>query len=66
MRTSTNHSSQVGIPISVALAFGFHWNLPGLAVGTALALMLVALIEGSFMAKTNWECIVEEANLRNA
>ncbi|KAE8142316.1 MATE efflux family protein [Aspergillus pseudotamarii] len=56
----------VGIPVSLALAFHFHWELQGLAVGTALALLLIALIEGIFMANARWEGIVEQANRRNA
>ncbi|PGH15813.1 hypothetical protein AJ79_02194 [Helicocarpus griseus UAMH5409] len=56
----------VGVPVSLALVFKVHWNLIGLAVGTAIALVLIALIEGVFVATRNWEKISQEAILRYA
>ena len=56
----------VAMPISFGTAFGLGWGLEGLWTGVAIALGLVALIEGWFLASTNWNLAVEEAEGRNA
>ncbi|KAL8951693.1 MAG: hypothetical protein Q9222_002339 [Ikaeria aurantiellina] len=47
-------------------AFGLHWDLYGLWTGVALALGLVAIIEGVFLYRSSWERSVEDAKRRNA
>ncbi|KAF1839511.1 MATE efflux family protein [Decorospora gaudefroyi] len=57
----------VGIPISFGLGFGPpHWGLYGLWSGPAIALGIVAAIEGVFIGRTSWERAVEAAKVRNA
>jgi multidrug resistance protein, MATE family len=56
----------VAMPISMGTAFGLGWGLWGLWTGVAVALGLVACIEGIFLSKTSWEKSVEEASARNA
>ncbi|KAF1993322.1 MATE efflux family protein [Amniculicola lignicola CBS 123094] len=56
----------VGLPISFGLGFGAKWGLYGLWSGPALALGVVAAIEGVFIWKTSWERAVEDAKRRNA
>lgn len=56
----------VAMPISFGTAFGLHWELEGLWTGVAIALGLVAAIEGWFLARTNWDQAVEDAQDRNA
>ncbi|KAJ5780434.1 MATE efflux family protein, partial [Penicillium paradoxum] len=51
----------VGLPISFACAFGLHWDLPGLTLGVGVGLMLVTVIELSYMRNIRWEGIVERA-----
>ena len=53
------------MPISFGTAFGLHWELEGLWTGVAIALGLVAAIEGWFLTRTNWEQAVEDAQDRN-
>lgn len=55
----------VAMPISFGTAFGLHWNLEGLWTGVAVALGLVASIEGYFLYQTSWEKAVEDAQHRN-
>lgn len=47
------------MPISFGTAFGLGWQLEGLWLGVALALGLVAAIEGWFLMRTDWERAVE-------
>ena len=56
----------VAMPISMGTAFGLHWDLYGLWAGVAVALGLVAAIEGVFLYRTSWERSVEDAKQRNA
>lgn len=55
----------VAMPISMGTAFGLGWSLWGLWTGVAVALGLVAAIEGVFLVRTSWEESVEEARRRN-
>lgn len=55
----------VAMPISFGTAFGLQWQLKGLWLGVAIALGLVAAIEGFFLSRTSWEDAVEEAQDRN-
>lgn len=55
----------IAMPLSFGTAFHLGWGLYGLWSGVALALGLVAAIEGIFLYKTNWERAVKEAQLRN-
>ncbi|PQE10280.1 mate efflux family protein [Rutstroemia sp. NJR-2017a WRK4] len=56
----------LAMPISFGTAFGLGWQLQGLWLGVALALGLVAAIEGWFLWRMNWETAVEAAQNRNA
>ncbi|KAH7395109.1 mate-domain-containing protein [Phaeosphaeria sp. MPI-PUGE-AT-0046c] len=56
----------VGVPISFGLGFGAGWGLYGLWSGPAVALGVVALIEGIFIWRASWEEAVEAAKMRNA
>ncbi|KAI4942244.1 hypothetical protein J4E91_010218 [Alternaria rosae] len=57
----------VGIPISFGTGFGSpHWGLYGLWSGPAIALGIVAAIEGVFIWRTSWDKAVEDAKVRNA
>ncbi|KAH9881836.1 hypothetical protein J1614_001007 [Plenodomus biglobosus] len=57
----------VGIPISFGTAFGpLQWQLYGLWTGPAVALGIVAAIEGWFIWRSSWEKAVEDAKVRNA
>lgn len=49
----------LAMPISFGTAFGLGWQLEGLWLGVALALGLVAAIEGWFLVRTDWERAVE-------
>lgn len=55
----------VAMPISMGAAFGLGWQLYGLWAGVAIALGLVACVEGTFLFRSDWNRSVEEANLRN-
>ena len=55
----------VAMPISMGTAFGLGWQLYGLWAGVAIALGLVAAIEGVFLSRVNWERSVEDARSRN-
>ncbi|USP78869.1 putative transporter YDR338C [Curvularia clavata] len=57
----------VGIPISFGTGFGPpQWGLYGLWSGPAIALAIVAAIEGWFIWRTSWEKAVEDATARNS
>jgi len=53
------------MPISFGTAFGAGWGLWGLWTGVALALGLVAAVEFVYLARTDWERSVQEAQARN-
>jgi MATE family multidrug resistance protein len=53
------------LPISFGLAFGKGWGLWGLWTGVALALGLVAMIEFTYLSRTDWQRSVDEARARN-
>ena len=55
----------VAMPISMGTAFGLGWRLYGLWAGVAIALGLVALVEGIFLYRSDWERSVEDAKSRN-
>lgn len=55
----------VAMPISMGTAFGLGWKLHGLWAGVAIALGLVAVVEGIFLYRSDWERSVEDAKLRN-
>ena len=55
----------VAMPISMGTAFGLGWQLYGLWAGVAIALGLVACVEGTFLFRANWDKSVEAANMRN-
>ena len=55
----------VAMPISMGTAFGLGWKLIGLWAGVAIALGLVAFIEGVFLWRTDWQRSVEDAKKRN-
>ena len=56
----------VAMPISFGTAFGLNWKLEGLWTGVAIALGLVAVIEGYFLWRTDWEQAVRDAEGRNS
>lgn len=55
----------IAMPISFGLGFGAGWELEGLWLGVAIALGLVALIEMYFLAVSNWDHAVRDAQNRN-
>ncbi|GAB7356643.1 hypothetical protein MBLNU459_g7363t2 [Dothideomycetes sp. NU459] len=55
----------IAMPISFGTGFGLHWDLYGLWAGPALALGIVAGVEGWFIYNTDWSKSVEEARQRN-
>lgn len=56
----------IAMPISFGTGFGLDWNLEGLWLGVAIALGLVAAIEGLFLYRADWNQAVEDAQDRNA
>ncbi|OCL14130.1 MATE transporter [Glonium stellatum] len=56
----------IAMPISFGTGFGLKWGLYGLWAGPAVALGVVATIEGIFLYRTSWERAVEEAHKRNS
>ncbi|KAF2672520.1 putative membrane protein, putative efflux pump [Microthyrium microscopicum] len=56
----------IAMPLSFGTGFGLHWDLNGLWGGPAVALGLVAGIEGVFIWRTNWQRAVDDAQIRNA
>lgn len=55
----------VAMPLSFGTAFGLGWELKGLWTGVAIALGLVAAIEGWFLMRIDWARAVEDAKQRN-
>ncbi|KAF2459062.1 multidrug and toxin extrusion protein [Lineolata rhizophorae] len=56
----------IAIPISFGTGFGLHWGLYGLWAGPAVALGIVASVEGIFIYRVSWERAVAEAQTRNS
>ncbi|KAG6004142.1 hypothetical protein E4U21_001359 [Claviceps maximensis] len=56
----------VSLPISLALAFGLGWELQGLWAGVTVGLVLVSIIEYTYLLKTDWHKAALEAEARNA
>ncbi|KAI4144243.1 MAG: hypothetical protein L6R39_004267 [Caloplaca ligustica] len=56
----------IAMPVSFGLGFGLGWKLYGVWTGVAVALGLVAGIEGGFLWRARWERSVEDAERRNA
>lgn len=54
------------MPISFGTCFGLGWGLYGLWAGPAIALLVVALVEGWFILRADWNQAVEAATARNA
>jgi len=54
------------MPISFGTAFGLHWDLIGLWAGPAIALGIVAAVEGIYITRVSWAKAAEEAAKRNA
>ncbi|EXJ78783.1 hypothetical protein A1O1_09185 [Capronia coronata CBS 617.96] len=55
----------IAMPISFGTAFGLGWGLWGLWTGVAIALGLVAVIEFTYLYRTDWQRSVDEARARN-
>lgn len=56
----------IGIPFSIASAFGLKWHLYGLWTGNAIALASVTFIEAFLLSRISFERAVEEAKVRNS
>ncbi|KAG5982640.1 hypothetical protein E4U55_001620 [Claviceps digitariae] len=56
----------ISLPISLALAFGLDWKLQGLWAGVTVGLVIVSLIEYTYLLKTDWHKAALEAEARNA
>jgi MATE family multidrug resistance protein len=54
----------IAMPISMGTAFGAGWGIEGLWLGVALALGLVAGLEGMFIYRADWNRSVMEAKTR--
>lgn len=54
----------VAMPVSLSSAFLLHWEVAGLWVGVALALILVAASQTLVVFMTRWNKVIEEAYMR--
>lgn len=54
----------VAMPVSLSLAFFLKWEVAGLWVGVALALILVAASQTVVVFMTRWDKVVEDAHNR--
>ena len=54
----------VAMPVSLSLAFLLKWEVAGLWVGVALALLLVAASQTMVVFMTMWDKVVEDAHNR--
>ena len=52
------------MPVSLSLAFLVKWEVAGLWVGVALALILVAASQTMVVFMTKWDKVVEDARVR--
>lgn len=56
----------ISFPISLILAFGLDWKLEGLWAGITVGLVIVSIIEYTYLLKTDWHKAALEAEARNA
>lgn len=56
----------ISFPISLTLAFGLDWKLEGLWAGITVGLVIVSIIEYTYLLKTDWHKAALEAEARNA
>ena len=52
------------MPVSLSTAFLLKWEVEGLWVGVALALVIVAGLQMIVVYSTKWEKVVEDASVR--
>ena len=52
------------MPVSLSLAFLLKWEVVGLWVGVALALVIVAGLQTIVVYMTKWDKVVEDASVR--
>ena len=52
------------MPVSLSTAFLLKWEVAGLWVGVALALVIVAGLQMIVVYLTKWEKVVEDASIR--
>lgn len=52
------------MPVSLSSAFLLKWEVVGLWVGVALALVIVAGLQTIVVYMTKWEKVVEDASIR--
>lgn len=55
----------IAIPLSLLLAFHFHWRLYGLWAGLGIGMFIIGFTESTFILTLNWDKVVETAKLRN-
>ncbi|KID82297.1 Multi antimicrobial extrusion protein [Metarhizium guizhouense ARSEF 977] len=55
----------ISLPISLALAFKADWKLAGMWAGIAVGLVVVSVIEYTYLLRTDWHQAVAEAEDRN-
>ncbi|CAG9937141.1 unnamed protein product [Clonostachys rosea f. rosea IK726] len=55
----------ISLPISLGLAFGLGWQLQGMWLGVTVGLIVVSLIEYTYLLNTNWHSAAREAQSRN-
>jgi MATE family multidrug resistance protein len=56
----------IAMPISFGTCFGLGWDLEGLWIGPAIALMLICSLEALFLVHTSWDLAVDQARKRAA
>ncbi|CRK28351.1 hypothetical protein BN1708_015209 [Verticillium longisporum] len=56
----------IALPVSLGTAFGLGWKLSGLWFGVTIGLLLVSVIEYTFVYLTDWHKAAREAERRNA
>ncbi|KAK5660305.1 hypothetical protein OQA88_12845 [Cercophora sp. LCS_1] len=55
----------IALPISFGVGFGLGWGLKGFWFGVTIGLLLVSLVEYTFVWLSDWNLIVKEAENRN-
>ncbi|KAM4056812.1 matE domain-containing protein [Hirsutella rhossiliensis] len=56
----------ISLPISLALAFAADWKLEGMWAGVTVGLIVVSIIEYTYLLRTDWHKAAAEAAARNA